>query len=53
VTSGSTASRRKKPSGISNAKLETMMGVSHDDTQESWIAMMEEIPMIGFTPDRG
>ncbi len=35
------------------AKLEEMMGVSHDDTQESWLAMMEQIPMIGFTPERG
>lgn len=35
------------------AKLEAMMGVSHDDTRESWIAMMEQIPMVGFTPDRG
>ena len=34
------------------AKLEEMMGVSHDETQESWVAMMEQIPMIGFTPDR-
>ena len=34
------------------AKLESMMGVSHDETQESWIAMMEQIPMVGFTPDR-
>ena len=32
---------------------EEMMGVSHDDTQESWLAMMEQIPMIGFTPERG
>lgn len=34
------------------AKLESMMGVSHADTQESWMAMMEKIPMIGFTPQR-
>ena len=34
------------------AKLEGMMGVSHDETEESWVAMMEQIPMIGFTPDR-
>lgn len=34
-------------------KLESKMGVSHDETQESWMAMMEQIPMIGFTPDRG
>lgn len=34
-------------------RLESMMGVSHDETQESWTAMMEQIPMIGFTPDRG
>ena len=34
------------------AKLEQMMGVAHDETQESWVAMMEQIPMIGFTPDR-
>jgi deazaflavin-dependent oxidoreductase (nitroreductase family) len=34
------------------ARLESMMGVSHDDTRESWMAMMEQIPMIGFTPDR-
>lgn len=34
------------------AKLESMMGVSHDETQESWMAMMETIPMIGFTPRR-
>jgi hypothetical protein len=34
------------------AKLESMMGVSHDETQESWMAMMETIPMIGFTPLR-
>ena len=34
------------------AKLESMMGVSHDETQESWMAMMETIPMIGFTPQR-
>ena len=34
------------------AKLEEIMGVSHDETQESWVAMMEQIPMIGFTPDR-
>ena len=33
-------------------KLESMMGVSHDETQESWIAMMEQIPMVGFTPFR-
>jgi len=34
-------------------KLESKMGVSHDETHESWKAMMEQIPMIGFTPDRG
>ncbi len=34
------------------AKLEAMMGVSHDDTDESWRAMMEKIPMVGFTPQR-
>jgi deazaflavin-dependent oxidoreductase (nitroreductase family) len=34
------------------ARLEAMMGVSHDETHESWLAMMEQIPMIGFTPDR-
>ncbi|MGB5433143.1 MAG: nitroreductase/quinone reductase family protein, partial [Acidimicrobiia bacterium] len=34
------------------AKLEAMMGVSHDETQDSWNAMMQQIPMIGFTPDR-
>jgi deazaflavin-dependent oxidoreductase (nitroreductase family) len=34
------------------ARLEAMMGVSHDETQESWTAMMEKIPMIGLTPDR-
>lgn len=34
------------------AKLESMMGVSHDETDESWTAMMEKIPMIGFTPQR-
>ncbi len=34
------------------AKLESMMGVSHDETHESWMAMMETIPMIGFTPER-
>jgi deazaflavin-dependent oxidoreductase (nitroreductase family) len=34
------------------ARLEEIMGVSHDETQESWLAMMEQIPMIGFTPDR-
>jgi len=33
-------------------KLESMMGVSHDETDESWTAMMEKIPMIGFTPQR-
>ncbi len=32
------------------AKLESMMGVSHDETGESWMTMMETIPMIGFTP---
>ena len=35
------------------AKLESMMGVSHEETQESWIAMMEQIPMVAFTPVRG
>ena len=35
------------------AKLEEIMGVSHDETEESWLAMMKQIPMIGFTPDRG
>ncbi len=34
------------------AKLEKMMGVSHDETEASWMAMMEQIPMIGFTPQR-
>jgi len=34
------------------ARLEEMMGVSHDNTDESWMAMMEQIPMIGFTPQR-
>lgn len=34
------------------AKLESMMGVSHDESRESWMAMMERIPMIGFTPRR-
>lgn len=34
------------------AKLEDLMGVSHDDTDESWTAMMEKIPMIGFIPQR-
>ncbi len=34
------------------AKLEEMMGVSHDETEVSWTAMMEKIPMIGFTPQR-
>lgn len=32
------------------ARLERMMGVSHDDTPESWEEMMERLPMIGFTP---
>jgi len=32
------------------ARLEATMGVSHDDTEESWRAMMERIPMVGFTP---
>ncbi len=34
------------------AKLESMMGVSHDETQASWMAMMEKLPMTGFTPHR-
>jgi len=34
------------------AKLESYMGVSHDETDESWMAMMEKIPMIGLTPKR-
>ena len=34
------------------AKLESMMGVSHDETQESWMTMMGRIPMIGFKPQR-
>jgi deazaflavin-dependent oxidoreductase (nitroreductase family) len=41
---------RKHPKAA--AKLEDLMGVSHDDTDESWTAMMEKIPMIGFTPQR-
>jgi deazaflavin-dependent oxidoreductase (nitroreductase family) len=41
---------RKRPKTA--ARLESIMGVSHDDSRESWMAMMEQIPMIGFTPDR-
>jgi hypothetical protein len=29
-----------------------MMGVSHDETQDSWMTIMERVPMIGFTPRR-
>ena len=34
------------------AKLESLMGVAHDGTPESWLAMMERIPMVGLTPRR-
>lgn len=34
------------------SKLESYVGVSHDDSEASWSAMMELIPMVGLTPQR-